>query len=88
MCCLSTRAGLYKKLMFAVNVPVIEKLAIGIARNLPTNRSCWNREVWLEDMLLRYLLKLASTRDTLTVRRVVGRFDFALEVLDQRFFFD
>ena len=83
-----SRSGLYKKLMFAVNVPVIEKLAIGIARNLPTNRSCWNREVWLEDMLLRYLLKLASTRDTLTFRRVVGRFDFALEVLDQRFFFD
>ena len=83
-----SRSWLYKKLMVAVNVPVIEKLAKEIARSLSTDQPRWNRAVWLEDLLLRYLVKLASTRDTLTVKQMVGRFDFALEVSNQTIFFE
>lgn len=83
-----SRSWLYKKLMLAVNVPVIEKLAKRIASSLSTDQSRWNRAFWFEDLLLRYLMKLASTRDTLIVRQMAGRFDFALEVSNQTFFFE
>lgn len=83
-----SRSWLYKKLMFAVNVPVIEKLAKGIACSLSMDHPGRNRTLWFEDLFLRYLMKRADTRDTQIVRQMVDRFDFILEVSNQTIFFE